>query len=66
MIARKFNKLLQFLWGSKLLVVMKSAMTICVSETNLSIAISTNQGGANCHVPIPAVNQFSGPSSVSL
>jgi hypothetical protein len=66
LIAIKFNKLLQCLWASKLLVVMKSAMTTCMSETNPSIAISTNQGGPNCHVPIPAVNQLSGPSSVSL
>jgi hypothetical protein len=66
LIARKFNKLLQFPWGSKLLVVMKSAMSTCMSETNPSIAISTNQGGANCHVPIPAVNRLSGPSSISL
>jgi hypothetical protein len=66
LIARKFNKLLHFLWGSQLLVVMKLAMTTRMSETNPSIAISTNQGGANRRVPIPAVNELNGPSRVSL
>jgi hypothetical protein len=36
-----------------------------MSETNPSIAISTNQRGANCHVLVPAVNHFSDPFSVS-